>query len=134
MPPSSRCHDLSEYNLDLVYRDIQRALQEIAGGSGGAKASSGVVVDKGNAEGTCKECHSPDNSLVLDVKNNQLVCRLCGFVDSEPVQCEWDNSSHQLLLGGNYMRRKTVPYNHCYYFSEKLRCANGEGMMLVPVS
>ena len=125
--------------------DMDTAGDHVGGGSGAGVRTGGgsaqaqrvgrrgvrkrsAVVDRDYFESTCKGCLSADNPLLLDTKNSQLVCQFCGFVDPNPVQCEWDNASQCLLLGGRRMRRKTVPYNHTYYFSEKMRCANGEGM------
>lgn len=122
-----------------VYND--KVLAELFGVADSLKQGKGVVdgnvhppmrvVDESSFESQCKECLSTDNPLVLDVENCILVCRLCGFVDPDGVQCEWDNTTQKLLLGHRRMRRKTVPYNHTYYFSEKMRCANGEGKFLV---
>lgn len=117
------------YDLDEIYRVAVAGLRELDGRVRGNKDGRDSVVDKGAAQGICKECHATDNSFVLDTQQDILVCKHCGFVDPGPIQCEWDNSSRQLLLPGARMRmRKTVPYNHTYYFSEKMRCANGEGM------
>lgn len=115
------------YSLDHLYQVAVEGLRKL---DHKVCTNSGNVVDWGAAEGMCQECHANDNPFVLDSKNNELVCRHCGFVDPQPIQCEWDGSSQHLILGGRRMRRKTVPYNHTYYFSEKMRCANGEGIVL----
>lgn len=114
------------YSLDHLYQVAVEGLRVL---DNQVRTNSGNVVDGGAAEGMCEECHANDNPFVLDSKNNELVCRHCGFVDPQPIQCEWDGSSQHLILGGRRMRRKTVPYNHTYYFSEKMRCANGEGII-----
>lgn len=115
------------YSLDHLYQVAVEGLRKL---DNQVCTNNGNVVDGGAAEGMCEECHANDNPFVLDSKNNELVCRHCGFVDPQPIQCEWDGSSQHLILGGRRMRRKTVPYNHTYYFSEKMRCANGEGILL----
>ena len=116
------------YSLEELYRVAVEGLQSFDKRVCGSAGKCDAVDDKGAAQGYCQECHATDNSYVLDTRQNELVCRHCGFVDPEPIQCEWDGSSQHLILGGRRMRRKTVAYNHTYYFSEKMRCANGEGM------
>ena len=126
MPPST--HKPQLLDLELIYKDALLARGMVGGDSDSVVLRPDPVVRTSLFESSCQECGATDNPLVLDTKNSQLVCRLCGFVDPNPIHCEWDNLSRSMQLGGRYMRRKTVPYNHTYYFSEKMRCANGEGM------
>lgn len=105
------------YDLDALFAAAEQALRKHNGGVGD-------VVDAGE----CRRCGSRDNPLVVDVHNNQHVCTLCGSVDPEPIQCEWNNASQKLELGRRRHRRQGVIYNHTYYFSEKMRCANAEGI------
>lgn len=126
MPPESS----QLYDLDALFHDAKLAIESVGARKGVADVppggeAAGVVDDS-----TCRKCGASDNTFMVDVRNNQCVCVECGTVDSRPIQCEWNVDSQQLELGARRFKRKTAVYNHTYYFSEKMRCANAEGVCL----
>lgn len=121
MPPSANNHG---YDLDALFVAAEQALRKY---DGCVDNHVGDVVDVSH----CRRCGSSDNPFVVDVHNNQHVCTRCGSVDPVPIQCEWNNASQKLELGRRRPRRQGVVYNHTYYFSEKMRCANAEGTFIL---
>jgi len=81
-------------------------------------------VDANRNANTCSGCGCAEDSYVVDMANDIIICTNCGSVDSRPAGCTWDKFNHCTVYWPLFSKGRSAGYNATFYSNEKLRNAN----------